>query len=136
MVAAAVVLAAPLTSASSCERSVLRACDVTYSDLGFREGQVVATVHAFCDPRPVSHLLKAVIQIQVGGEWVEFGPAVVVDRLPTAVGFDVDVRAECREGVYRVHVWVAGSGPAPEAVPFEFDDSTAPTSIALVQCAG
>ena len=136
MAAAAVVLAAPWASASSCERSVLRACDVTYSDLGVREGQVVATVHPFCDPKPVTHLLKAVLEIQVGDLWVEFGPAVVVDRVPGPAGFDVDVRAECREGVYRVHVWVAGSGPAPDAAPYEFDATGSVTSIALVQCAG
>ena len=132
---AAVVALCPLLGGASCEgRSVANACDVLHGDVVVRNGEVVGTVRPVCDPPPQSHLLKAVIEVAVGDTWIEFGRAAVVAGIPDATGFDVEVRAECREGVYRVKVHVEGAGPTGS--PFVFDDTGPEMPIALVQCAG
>lgn len=136
VVVALVLVVAPLVTASTCRSrdGVAKACDVLYRDVVIRSGEVVGTVHSVCDPPPQSHLLRAVVEVAVGDTWIEFGRVAVVDRLPGATGFDVEVRAECREGVYRVRVHVEGTGPT--GIPFVFDDAGPETPIALVQCAG
>lgn len=72
----------------------------------------------------------------VAGTWIERGRAAVVSVVPDATGFPVEVRAECREGTYRVHVVVEGTGPTPSSVPFRFDDTGPEHTYALVDCAG
>lgn len=134
--AAATVLGTLLLTASSCQGgpTVAKACDLTFADLTINAGQVVATVHPSCDPPPDTHILKVVIELQVADTWTEWGRALIVDAIPDAAGFDATARAECREGVYRVHARVDGAGP--DGIPFVFDDTGPATPIALVQCAG
>lgn len=104
-----------------------------YQDLVVRGGVVVGTVRPVCYPAPRSHLLRAVIEVAVGTTWIEFGRVAVVDGIPDAAGFSVEVRAECREAVYRVRVHVEGAGPT--GTPFVFDDTGPETPLTLVQCA-
>lgn len=129
-----VLVTAPLATASSCPSGgVVKACDVLYADPIIQNGLVVGVVHPVCDPPPRSHVLRAVFEVAVGDTWIEFGRTVVVDGIPDATGFDVEVRAECREAVYRVRVHVEGAGATGS--PFVFDDTSREASIALVQCA-
>ena len=133
-VAGLVLVTAPLLTASTCDsQGVTKACDVRYQDLVVRDGLVVGTVHPVCDPPPRSHLLRAVLEVSVGETWIDFGRAAVVDGIPDATGFDVEVRAECREAVYRMRVHVEGAGPTGS--PFVFDDTSPETAFSLTQCA-
>jgi hypothetical protein len=116
------------------ESGTVKLCDVTYAGLSVNKGRVVDTVRPVCDKPPQSHILKAVIEFQVGGEWIERGRAVVVDTIPDNTGFPVQVSAECREGVYRTHVHVEGLGP--DGKSYTFDDTGREKSLTLVDCAG
>lgn len=134
VMAGVVLVAAPLVTASTCRPDgVARACDVLYEDLAVRNGLVVGTVRPVCDPPPQAHLLRAVLEVAVGETWIDFGRAAVVDGIPDAAGFDVEVRAECREAVYRMRVHVEGAGPTGS--PFVFDDTSPETAFTLAQCA-
>ena len=129
-----VLVVTPFVTASSCRPDgVVKACDVLYQDLVVREGLVVGTVRPVCDPPPRSHLLRAVIEVAVGETWIDFGRAAVVDGIPDATGFEGEVRAECREALYRVRVHVEGAGPTGS--PFVFDDTGPETAFTLTQCA-
>lgn len=134
--AAAVVVAAPFVIASSCQTGTAKACDVLHEAQRVEAGQVVGTVRAVCDPPPQSHTLRAELEVRVANTWIGRGRAAVVSVIPDATGFPVEVRAECREGTYRVHVVVEGTGPAPSAVPFRFEDTGPEHTYALVDCAG
>jgi hypothetical protein len=129
-----VLAVGPLVTASSCRsESVVKACDVLYQDLAVRDGLVVGTIRPVCDPPPRAHLLRAVLEVAVGETWIDFGREVIVDGIPDATGFDVEVRAECREAVYRMRVHVEGAGPTGS--PFVFDDTSPETAFTLTQCA-
>lgn len=129
-----VVVAAPFVMAASCQSAPAKACDVLHEAQRVEAGQVVGTVRAVCDPSPQSHTLRAELEVRVADTWISRGRAAVVSVIPDAEGFPVEVRAECREGTYRVHVIVEGTGPS--GVPFRFEDTGPEVGYALVDCAG
>ena len=132
--AGVMLVATPLVTASTCRPDgVTKACDVLYEDLVVRDGLVVGTARPVCDPPPQAHLLRVVLEVSVGETWIDFGRAAVVDGIPDATGFPVEVRAECREAVYRIRVHVEGAGPTGS--PFVFDDTGPETAFTLIECA-
>lgn len=133
---AVVVVAAPFVMAGSCRPGVAKACDVLHEGQRVEAGQVVGMLRAVCDLPPQSHLLRAELEVRVADTWIARGRAAVVSVIPDTTGFPVEVRAECREGTYRVHVVVEGTGPAPAAAPFRFEDTGPEHTYTLVDCAG
>jgi hypothetical protein len=84
-----VVVAGPLVTASTCTGSSpplrMSACDVGFGGVEIRQGKLVETLTAVCDPPPRRHLLRAGLEQRVGDLWIEQGRGRVADVIPTGV---------------------------------------------------
>lgn len=147
ILAASLVLATQ-TTPGGCSPTP-KACDLGFAGITVEAGRVVDTVTVTCKPKPLRHLLQAVIQYKPFDTWDEYGRTATTPDLPGS-GQDPDdpadrpvvvtVSSQCSRGWYRTHAHTEGVGPAteqaPNGIPFQFEDTGWATYMTAEDCAG
>ncbi len=141
------ILLAPLLGAAKCEEGGGGAgrkqeCNLVESQppkwvAGRGKGLISASVRAYCDPRPKSHVTTVWLEREGsdGKSFFQVGQAAEYDKtsdVPPPGGRDYAVTIGCSDGNWRVRANAVGA--SSDGIPFNFTLPASDAHIAVIRC--